>query len=149
VAEPTTNDFDDASQVGPLLDQVIGPVASFTGDGAYDQDSVYRTVAERYPNAAVIVPPRSTAVLSGTATTDPIQRDRHLQGIGEKGTGWQKVSGYNKRSRAEAWIGRYKQVIGDRLRARRDGPRAPEVRVTVHVLNRMLELGRPVSVRIA
>jgi hypothetical protein len=113
-------------------------VASFTGDGAYDQDSVYRAVAE-YPNAAVIVPPRSTGVLSGTATTDPTQRDRHLRGIAEKGIGWQKVSGYNKRSRAGACIGRYKQVIGDGRRARRDGPRTPEVRVTVHVLNRMLD----------
>ena len=30
----TTNDVDDASQVGPLLDQVEGSVASFTADGA-------------------------------------------------------------------------------------------------------------------
>jgi hypothetical protein len=46
-AELTTNDVDDASQVGLLLGQVAGPVASFTGDGAYDQDSVYRAVADR------------------------------------------------------------------------------------------------------
>src|SRR5207253_185907 len=38
----TTNDVDDGSQVGPLLDQIDGPIASFTGDGAYDQDGVYR-----------------------------------------------------------------------------------------------------------
>ena len=31
----TTNDRDDGSQVAPLLDQIDGPVASFTGDGAY------------------------------------------------------------------------------------------------------------------
>jgi Transposase DDE domain len=60
----TTNDVDDASQVGPLLDQVAGPVASFTGDGAYDQDSVYRAVIDREPEVAVILPPRSTAVPS-------------------------------------------------------------------------------------
>src|SRR3954465_14331162 len=36
----TTHDVDDGSQAGPLLDQVAGPVVSFTGDGAYDQDSV-------------------------------------------------------------------------------------------------------------
>jgi len=29
----TPKDMDDASQAGPLLDQVAGPVASFTGDG--------------------------------------------------------------------------------------------------------------------
>jgi Transposase DDE domain len=34
----TTNDVDDASQVGPSLDQVEGPVASFTGDAASDQE---------------------------------------------------------------------------------------------------------------
>ncbi len=146
----TTNDVDDASQIGPLLDQVEGPVVSFTGDGAYDQDSVYRIVTERDPDAAVIVPPRSTAVPSDTAATDPTQRDRHLQCIDEKGRiGWQKMSGYNKRSRIETAIGRYKQVIGDGLRFRKDERRTTEVAVAIHVLNRMLELGRPNSVRIA
>jgi hypothetical protein len=62
--------------------------------------------------------------------------------------GWQKVSGYNKRSRVEAAIGRYKQVIGDGLRFRKDGRRTTEVAVAIHVLNRMLELGRPISARI-
>jgi Transposase DDE domain len=75
MAELTINDVDDGSQVGPLLDQVTGPVASFTGDGAYDRDDVYEAVAERHPDAAVIVPPRSTAVPSDTANTAPTQRD--------------------------------------------------------------------------
>jgi len=95
----TTKDVDDASEVGPLLAQVDGPLASFTADGAYDQDSVYDVVTERDPEAAVIVPPRATAALSETA---PTQRDRHLQDIAEKGRmGWQKASGYNVRSRVE------------------------------------------------
>jgi Transposase DDE domain len=50
-ADLTTNDVDDASQVGSLLGQVAGPVASFTGDGAYDQDRVYRAVADHQPEA--------------------------------------------------------------------------------------------------
>ena len=146
----TTNDVDDASQVGPLLDQINGPLASFTGDGAYDQDSLYRTVIDRDPDAAVIVPPRATAVLSATAETEPTQRDRHLQCIADKGRiGWQKASGYATRSRVEAAIGRYKQVIGDGLRFHKDERRRTEVGVAVHVLNRMLALGRPISVRIA
>ena len=44
----TSNDVDDGSQVGPLLDQVRRPVASFTGDGAYDRDDVYGEVAARH-----------------------------------------------------------------------------------------------------
>jgi hypothetical protein len=99
-AELTTKDVDDAAQVGPLLGQVAERVASFTGDGAYDQDGVYRAVADHQPEAVVIVPPRSTAVSSGTVATEPTQRARHLQCIAEKGRiGWQKASGYNKRSR--------------------------------------------------
>ncbi|MFL5289411.1 MAG: hypothetical protein ACJ8AW_52760, partial [Rhodopila sp.] len=71
------------SQTGPLLDQIPEPLASFTGDGAYDQDGVYAEVAERHPEAAVIVPPRRSAVLSKTAETTPTQRDRHLWCIAE------------------------------------------------------------------
>jgi hypothetical protein len=131
-----------------LLDQVEGPVASFTGDGAYGQDNVYRTVIDRDPDGEVIVPPRATAVPSEMAETAPTQRDRHLQCIAERGRmGWQKASGYNKRSRVETAIGRYKQVIEDGLRLRKDGRRTTEIAVAVHVLNRMLELGRPISVR--
>jgi hypothetical protein len=153
----TTNDVDDASQVGPLLDQLEGPVASFTGDGAYDQESLYRAVIDRDPKALVIVPPRATAVLSETAEAAPTQRDRHLRCIADKGRiGWQKASGYSTRSRIEAAIGRYKQVIGDgrpsprgRVRFHKGERRATEVGVAVYVLNRMLEMGRPISVRIA
>ena len=148
-AELTTNDVDDGSQVGPLLDQITDPIASFTGDGAYDRDDVYGVVAERHPDAAVVVPPRSTAVPSEAANTAPTQRDRHLQQIAERGRmAWQKQSGYNWRALVEAAIGRYKRVIGDGLRSRTDRRRATELAIAVGALNRMLELGRPISVRI-
>ncbi len=146
----TTKEVDDGAEVGPLLDQVSSSVSSFTADGAYDQEGVAAAVAERHPVAAIIVPPRSTAVPSETAETAPTQRDRHLKHIAEHGrAAWQKASGYTKRARAEAAIGRFKQVIGNGLRSRTDERRATEVDVAVHALNRMLELGRPISVRIA
>ena len=58
------------------------------------------------------------------------------------------TSGYTRRALAEAAIGRYKRVIGDALRCRTDGRRATEVGIAVHVLNRMLDLGRLKSVRV-
>jgi transposase len=89
-------------------------------------------------------------VLSETAATRPTQRDRHLQVITEHGRmAWQKASRYTRRARAEAAISRYKRVIGDALRSRTDPRRASEVAIAVEVLNRMLALGRPDSVRIA
>jgi len=145
-----SKEVDDASQVDPLLDQVAGPVASFTADGAYDQDRVYAGVAKRHPEAAVVVPPRATAVPSDTAESAPTQRDGHVQHIARHGRmSWQSASGYNTRARAEATMNRWKQVIGDELRAHSDERRATEVAVAVHALNRMLDLGRPSYVRIA
>ena len=111
---------------------------------------VYGEVLVRHPDAAVIVPPRSNAVPSPTAETEPTPRDRHLQVIAEHGRmNWQKASGYNWRALVEADIGRWKRVIGHALRSQTAKRQATEVAIAVDVLNRMLELGRPSYVRIA
>jgi len=146
----TDRDVDDASQVGPLLDQLTDPVELFLGDGGYDRTGVYTALDERHPDATVVVPPRSDAVLSATADTDPTQRDRHIQAIAETGRmAWQRDSGYNERARVESQFARWKQVIGDGLRFHSDEARATEVAIAAQVLNRMLDLGCPSSVRVA
>jgi len=81
----SAHDADDGAQIGPLLDQVEGRLASFTGDGAYDQDGVTASIGARHPEAAIIVAPRPNAVPSETAETAPTQRDCHLQDIAEHG----------------------------------------------------------------
>jgi hypothetical protein len=84
------------------------------------------------------------------AATAPTRRDRHLRLIAEHGRmGWQKASAYNRRALVEAAISRYKRAIGDAPRSRTDRRRATEVAITVRALNRMLELGRSRSVRVA
>ena len=146
----TDHDADDGLQVSALLEQVEGPVASFTGDGGYDRDDVYTEVTTRHPDAAVVVPPRASAAPSGDAETAPTQRDCHLRCITERGSmGWQKASGYNDRALVEADVARWKRVIGDGLRSQTDGRQATEVAIAAGVLNRMLELGRPDYVRVA
>jgi len=121
-AELTTNDADDGAQVGPLLDQVEGAaVAWFTGDGADDREDVDAAAAERHPEAAAVVaPPRSSAVARGTTATAPTQRDQHLELIAERGRrGWPKATGDNARAKAAA-VSRYQRVSGDALRSRTD-----------------------------
>jgi hypothetical protein len=146
----TDRDADDGSQVGPLLGQIDGSVASVTGDGAYDRDDVYAEVAARHPEAAVVVPPRANAVPSAAAETAPTRRDAHLRCIAERGRmGWQKASGYNWRALVECDISRWKRVVGDGLRFQTDGRQATEVAIAADVLNRMLDLGRPEYVRTA
>jgi hypothetical protein len=52
-------------------------------------------------------------------------------------------------TRVEDRIGRWKRVIGDALRFPTDKARAAEIAIAVEVLNRMLDPGRPSSVRVA
>jgi hypothetical protein len=148
-SELTPTEDGDASLVGPLLDQISGPIASITADGAYDGDPVYRTVAQRDPAAAVIIPPRSTAVLSSKAETAPTQRDQHLQMIHRRGRlGWQKAVNYGRRSLGEVAMMRYKTLIGRRLHARTLPAQKTEAAAGCKVLNLMTRLGMPMSQRV-
>jgi Transposase DDE domain len=151
-SELTSSEEGDASLVGPLLEQIAGPIASVTADGAYDGEPVYRAVAERQPDppAAVIIPPRAGAVASPTADTAPSQRDRHIRMIKDRGRmGWQKAVGYGRRSLGETAVFRYKAIIGRGLRARTLPTQKTETRVACAVLNRMTGLGMPISQRAA
>jgi len=140
-SELTTSEEGDASQVGPLLGQIPGPIASVMADGAYDGEPV--------PPVAVVIPPRSTAVLSAAVGTTPSQRDQHIQMIGDKGRlGWQKAVGYGRRSHAETAMFRYKAIIGSSLRARILPAQKTEAKVACSVLNRMTRLGIPVFQRV-
>jgi hypothetical protein len=92
----------------------------------------------------VIIPPRVTSVANETIA----QRDRHLALIDERGRmGWQRRSGYNRRSLVETAMFRYKTIIGRRLQARTLPNQKIEAKIGCNVLNRMTGLGMPVSVR--
>jgi hypothetical protein len=148
-SELTTTEDGDASLVGPLLDQISGPIASVRADGAYDGEPVYRIIAQRDPTAAVIIPPRSTALPADNTDTAPTQQDRHLRMIQERGRlGWQKVVNYGRRSVGEVTMMRYKTVIGRRLHARTLPTQKAEAAAGCKVLNVMTRLGMPVSQRI-
>jgi transposase len=144
--ELTPDDVGDVSEIPDLLDQIDVDVASLTADGAYDGEVVYDAVAERHPEAVVIIPPRVTAVASVTTAT---QRDQHIAKIEKHGRiGWQRRSGYNRRSLVETAMYRYKTIVGRRLHARTLPNQRTESKIGCNVLNRMTRLGMPASVRI-
>ena len=144
--ELTPDDVGDISALPDLLDQIEDPVGSVTADGAYDGETVYDEVLQRHPAARVIIPPRSTAIVSETGTT---QRDEHLHSIGQHGRlGWQRRSGYGRRSLVETAMYRYKTIIGRRLHARTLPNQQTEAKIGCNVLNRMASLGMPISIRI-
>ena len=73
-------------------------------------------------------------------------RDRHVRYIAEKGRlAWQKANGYGRRSLVETTIGRYKHIIGPKLRARSTAGQKGEVAIAIHALNRMIQIAKPIS----
>jgi hypothetical protein len=144
----TTSGEGDAGQVGALLDQTTGLIDTLMTDGAYDGEPTYGTVARHDPTTTVVIPPRSTAVPGPSA--EPTQRDRHIQSLADRGRlGWQRETDYGQRSMAETAMSRHKRILGDHLQALKLPGQQAEAAIGVAVLNRMIDAGRPDSVRIA
>jgi hypothetical protein len=142
----------DAGEVPALLGQAEGEIASVTADGAYDGEPVYQAVASRQPDRPpdVIIPPRSSAVAYTDTAGAENQRDRHIRLLAGKGRmAWQKATGYGRRSLAETVVGRYKALIGPKLRARTLPTQQGETSIAVAALNRMIRVAKPISVRVA
>jgi hypothetical protein len=148
----TDNAADDAGQVPALLDRVEGEIASLTADGACDGEPVYQAAASRQPDPPpdVVIPPRLSAVPSTEDAGARNRRDRHIRLIAEKGRmAWQRATGYGRRGHAETAVGRYKGLIGPKLRARGLPAQRGEAAIAAEVLNRMIRVAKPTSVRVA
>jgi hypothetical protein len=114
--------------------------------GAYDGETVYHVVTDRHPEADIVIPPRATAVPS---TSGAPQRNQHIATIEKHGRiGWQRHSGYNRRSIVETAMYRYKTIIGRRLLARTLSGQQGEAKIGCNVLNRMTSFGMPATMKI-
>ena len=142
----TDSTTDDAGVVPDLLDQIPDDkkVVRFTGDGAYDQSSIYEKCAEL--GARVVVPPVKTAVPSRARTGGAKARNRTVNRIKKVGRRqWKKEARYHRQARAENTFSRYKQILGCQLCSRHPGNQRTEARLACKILNRMLLLGAPKS----
>ena len=140
----TKDDVGDPTALPGLLDQIDAPVSRFLADGAYDGEPTSDLLMDRFGKAIeIVIPPPTTAVLSPDATLDPTSRDKRIAEIQERGRmGWQVRSGYNQRSRGETQMGRWKMVIGPKLKARNFPNQKTEASIGVNILNKMNGLGR-------
>ena len=149
----TSHRVDDASQVAPLLAQVDEAVAAVGGDGAYDRRKVFDALAPPTSDPPIepIIALRKDAIIQqhGNCKGPPLARDELLRAMRRKGRKrWKQESGYHRRSLAEAFIYRYKHLIGDTLKARSQANQQVESRIGCAILNRMIHLGKPQSERI-
>ena len=139
----------DPSQVPDLLDQVDREIDCFVGDGIYDREPVYEVVQNHSPGTVMIVPPRKGAVLSNDSIRNLSQRNQHISEIERTGrANWRRQSGYYLQSHVENTFSRFKRIIGGRLRSKHDEAQKRETLMGCSILNRMLEIGRPISYKI-
>ena len=137
---------DDATTALDLLTAVDGPLVRVTADAAYDTVTVYETATAR--GATVVVPPARTANVSAHGPRSPA-RDRTITWVKTLGRRrWKKASRYHRQSRVENACFRDTSIIGDSLRARSPAGQGSEAVLGCEILNRMTDLGRPVSSRI-
>ena len=140
----TTDDVGDPTALPELLDQIDTDVSRFIADGAYDGAPTSDLLVKLFGvDVEIIIPPPKTAVLSAEAAVNPTLRDQRISAIRTGGRmAWQVSSGYNQRSRAETQMGRWKMVIGPKLKARSFPNQRTEAKIGTHILNKMTELGR-------
>lgn len=141
----TPDTVGDTTALAGLLDQIDGPVTKFLGDGAYDGVPTNDLLKTRFgATVAIIIPPPKNATPSPQSPHDPTLRDQHIAEIQTLGRmAWQVRRGSNQRSRIEAQMGRWKTVIGPKLKARCFENQQTEAKIGVAILNKMTELGRP------
>jgi hypothetical protein len=146
----THQDVDDAGALPGLLAQIPAdePVDTIGGDGAYDTKQCHKAIAGR--GATPSIPPREGAKPWSEGTAGASWRNEAIDDIARDGRGeWKKHSGYHRRSLIENTMYRYKTLTGNRLSARCIGSQATEVAIRVGIVNHMVTLARPQSVRIS
>jgi len=142
----TEKSVGDPSALKALLDQVDA-FDTFMADGAYDGDPIYTLILQQQPNADIVIPPPKNAVPEASA--QPI-RNQHVDTINNQGRiAWQKQTNYGLRALVELAMLRYKTIIGPKMKARELSQQKTEAAVSVRVLNRMTNIGMPVSVKMA
>jgi hypothetical protein len=127
--EMTDHRHGDAEILPDLLAQVPEgePIASVTGDGAYDTRSAYAAAAARH--AALLVPPRRNGRPWKSQTTGSGERNETLRAVQHLGRRlWKRWSGYHRRSLAETAMSRFKR-LGERLAAHDPTRQVAEVQI--------------------
>ncbi|TSD82583.1 IS5 family transposase [Mycobacterium sp. KBS0706] len=149
----TRSGVHDSKAVPALLARIDGRIGRVYGDGAYDGSPTYQVLIDRrqaLPIPQGVFRPRSPAVRAADSLDPLSQRGRHARFIAQHGrSGWEKATGYGCRNLVEATFSRLKRSFGDRLHGRSLPAQKVEAAILAQALNRMAEIGMPVTERVA
>ncbi len=144
--EVTDNSVGDAPMLPELLGQIppAEPIASVSGDGAYDTKACHAAIIER--GAQAVIPPRKNAQAWKATLVGAVVRNEALRACHRLGRSiWKKWSGYHRRSLVETKMHCLKR-LGERVMAHTFERQVVELHVRVALLNRFTQLGRPITV---
>lgn len=123
------------------------PIATITGDGAYDTRACHTAIADR--RATAIIPIRRNGRAwreDGPAARARNETLRATQRFGR--ALWKRLTGYHARHRAEAKMLCLKS-FGERIASRDPDRQTAEIHARVALMNRFAALGRAEIVRVA
>ena len=144
--EVTDNATGDAPMLACLRAQISTdePIASVSGDGAFDTKGCHEAIAQR--GAQAIIPTRKNAKLWKDQRFGAGARNAIFHATRRLGRRiWKKWSGYHRRSLVETKMPCFK-LLGERVVARDFDRQVAELQVRAAILNRFTRLGTPITV---
>jgi len=138
----TNHNKDDRSQIKELLKNVR--TKEVLADPGYDGENIYRLLRTRGIKPT-IRPPNHLAARK--AKTERQQSAEYQQKKGYHA--WRSKNKYGRRELAENAFFRFKGSFGSKFLSRGDDNMKNEMTIKCQLLNKMFEVGKPISVRIA
>lgn len=143
----TSNNVEDSSEGISLIKSLKFRIGSLRGDGGYDKHKFREMLKAR--NIVQVIPPQSNAVINEKGLNYLIERNESIKKIKKVGRKkWKQESGYHQRSKVETAMFRYKAIIGDHLSAREVCNQKTEVAIGCKILNVMLQVAKPISIKV-
>lgn len=138
----TDHNKDDRSQIKALLQNVR--TKEILADPGYDGENIYQMLRARGIKPR-IRPPNHLAARK--AKTERQQNAEYQQSKGYHS--WRNKNKYGRRELVENTFFRFKNSFGSKFLSRGNDNMKNEMKIKCQLLNKMFEIGKPVSVRIA
>lgn len=147
--EFTSSRAGDSPVLPDLLAQIPAdqPIATITGDGAYDPRACHTAIVER--GATAIIPIRRNGRAWKEDCPAARARNETLRATRRFGRAfWKRWTGYHTRSRIEAQMLRLK-AFGERIASRDPNRQTAEIHTRIALMNRFSALGTAEILRVA
>jgi transposase len=143
----TEHTKDDRSQVQPLLDGIRAK--ELLGDSGYDGENIYQVLRKKGMKPT-IRPPNRSLTKKGPAKALKTERQKEATYLQERGYNpWRVKNNYGRRERVENTFYRFKTSFGSQFLSRDEDNMKNELTIKCHLLNKMFEIGRPISMRVS